>query len=130
MSRLYYITDVAEIPLDAEGYEMYSEIKEYNLPHHEMIAKEMCNSWNAMHIEKFFTGVLKGNIASAKMTCKKENGKTVAKVTVIGVSNFRFSEKRRNLVFEQLSAQMSDGWGEGFFHREFEDEKGKKFTVI
>lgn len=131
MSKLLFLTDVAEVPLDFDGYEMYSEIKEYNLPHHEQISKEMCKHWNNMHMENYFSDILKGNIASAKMSCTKDSqGKTVAIVTVVGVPHFRFSEKRRNLVYEQLSAQMSDGWGEGFFHSEFEDENGHKFTVI
>lgn len=130
MSTVRFLTDLIEVPCDKKGEREWEEIDE-NLPHHELISKLICESWNTAHMEQYFDGVLKDNIASAIMNCMKDgDGKTVAVITVTGKPNFRFSEKRRNEIYDQVSAQLSDGWGESFFHKEFTDEHGARFTVL
>ena len=81
----------------------------------DMIAKEMADSWNSTNIVSCFDGKLKDKIASAKMKVKKIKDDTVAVITVIGKPNIRFSQTITNEIYDQIDAQFSDGWGEGFF---------------
>lgn len=113
MSKLYYYYRPIEVEVDVND----EYVREYNgiLPHHDFIGKEMCSSWNDAKMEQYFDGILKNNIKSCKMTFTKMNGNSYAKITIEGMPNYRFSSIRRNEIFDQLDAQMSDGWGEGFF---------------
>lgn len=102
-----------EIVLDKQGN--YIDSYESKLPHHDIIAKKMADSWNSMNIEKYFDGILKDKIASAKMKVRKIKDDTVAVVTVLGKPNVRFSRNMTEEIFDQIDAQFCDGWGEGFF---------------
>lgn len=117
LSKLYYYIDLYEVIIRNDNGEEYEETYTENLPHHDIIAKEICDNWNEMHMEKYFDGIIEGKIRSAKMTCcrRKDTGETVAKITIEGIPGYRFGSRRRAEVFDQLDAQMSDGWGEGFF---------------
>ena len=113
MSKTQICYTCHEIILDDNG----NFIKEYeeNLPHHNQIEKEMCDSFNNTHIERFFDGILKDKIKSAIMTFKKIDNKSVGIMTIEGIPNFRFTQKVRDEIYEQIGGQLSDGWGEGFF---------------
>lgn len=114
MSKFYMSYRVSESVLDNNG----NIVADYdsNLPHHDFIKEKMTKSWNDMHMERFFDGVLKDKIESCLMRfCQTTDGYSVAMVETIGVPGFRFTEKRRNEIAEQLEAQFCDGWGEGFF---------------
>ena len=113
MSQRQILYTCHELVLDKQG----NCLKEYetNLPHHDMIAKEMADSWNSTNIVRCFDGILKDKIASAKMKVKKIKDDTVAVITVIGKPNIRFSQTITNEIYDQIDAQFSDGWGEGFF---------------
>lgn len=129
MSKYKWRTDLYEIVEDADRE--YVELYEQWLPHHATIAEMICASWNERHMEQFFDGVLKDNIQSAVMRCiqEKENGYSVAEITITGVPGFRFSSKRIGMIDEQMDAQMADGWGEGFFHKVFVAADGTCFHV-
>ena len=129
MSKLQILYICHEVALDDSGHCI--EEYEKDLPHHDMIAKEMCKSFNNMHIERFFDGILKDNIKSATMKFKKVNNESIAVITIEGVPNFRFSEPRRNQIFEQMDGQLSDGWGETFFGfgNIMQDKDGNHFCV-
>lgn len=131
MSKLYSLMDLHEIIVRDDDGEEYEEAYEKDLPHHDIIAKEICDSWNEMKMEKYFYGTLKDKIKSAKMRCyrDKTNGKTIAKITIEGIPGFRFGSVRRAMVFDQIESQMSDGWGEGFFGCMFTAPDGTKFFV-
>lgn len=117
MSKLYYYMDLHEVIIRNDDGEEHEEVFEKSLPHHDIIAKEICKYWNEMKMERYFDGALKGAIRSAKMRCyrEKNSDKSIAQITIEGVPGFRFGCARRSMVFDQLDAQMVDGWGEGFF---------------
>lgn len=90
---------------------------ETNLPHHDFLCKEMCKSWNDMHMEHFYDGILKGMLASVTMSYgKDENGKSFGRITFRGKPGFRFSQKVKDEMDEQTTAQFTDGWGESFLY--------------
>ena len=90
---------------------------ETNLPHHDFLCKEMCKSWNEMHMEQFYDGILKDKLASIRMSYGiDEEGKSFGRIIFTGIPGFRFSQKIKDEIDEQTSAQFSDGWGEGFFY--------------
>ena len=87
MSSVRYIYRIAETQLDDYGNEVAHYT--YNLPHHEMIAKNLTEGWNNMHMEGFFDGILKGNIESCVMKCIKMNGESLAYITITTKRGFR-----------------------------------------
>ena len=114
MSKILYKYVFQENILDENGF-----VKEEHcthLPHAEQIIEAAEKSFNDTHLETFFDGVLKDNIVSCTMRCcESALGELYGIISVVGKQGFRFSEKRRNAVYDQLDAQFSDGWGEGFF---------------
>ena len=103
-----------------------------NLPHHDQIAKAMTESWNNAHMEQYFDGILKDKISAATMrVIKDSDGSTVARITVHGKPNVRFSSKITDAIYDQLDGQLSDGWGEGFFGfaNIMTDDDGNEFCV-
>lgn len=90
---------------------------ETDLPHHDFICKEMCKSWNHMQMERFYDGILKGRLANVVMSYGKEaDGRSYGRITFTGKPGFRFTQKVKDEIDEQTTAQFSDGWGEGFFY--------------
>lgn len=112
MSSVRYIYRLTETEID----KYYNEVKRYerDLPHHDMIAKNLTEGWNNLHMERFFNGILKDKIESAIMKVVKKAGESLAIITITGVKGFRLSEKRRCEIFNQVDAQIIDGWGEAF----------------
>lgn len=127
MSSVRYIYRIAETQLDDYGNEVAHYT--YNLPHHEMIAKNLTEGWNNMHMEGFFDGILKGNIESCVMKCIKMNGESLAYITITTKRGFRLSAKRRNEIFSQLEGQITDGWGESYldYSNIMTDAEGERF---
>lgn len=114
MSKFIYCTPVSEGVLNSEGL----SIADYdtNLPHADYISKKLCDDWNRMHMEQYYDGILKDNIISAVMKCiKNEKGELVLNITFTFKKGIRVTDKYRNAIIDQTSAQMSDGWGESFF---------------
>lgn len=110
MSILYY-----NIPFGEEFYDKNANTTtpyETNLPHYDIIKDWLPKVWNECHIEKTFDGIIKDKIEKCTMKCMIKNNIPTAVVTITAVKGFRLSEKRRNEIWDQLDAQMSDGFGE------------------
>lgn len=114
MANLTYVIKVTEQELDADG-EVIRE-HEAGLPHADLIAGAACRSWNSLGWEGLVGGALRGNISSAPMTATlDDHGHLLLVIHVRPVRGFRWSRRRRDAVWEELDAQLVDGWGEGFF---------------
>lgn len=113
MSTLYYDIKVDELLFDDDGNEV-QEIRT-NLPHFRQIKAWLPGEWQKCEIHKCFDGILKDQVASTKMRVFEDKTKqTIARVKIDFVPGFRLSEKRRQACWEQLDAQMSDGFGESY----------------
>lgn len=113
MATFKFITTFNEVELDEnnnfiEEYEMF-------LPHHDIISSQMEQSWNSMHMERFYDGVLSNRIESATMKCGVNSGISEAVISIKMKPGERLTRKHREAIVNQTSAQLSDGWGEGFF---------------
>lgn len=116
MSTFNFITSFTETTLDND--ECPLNYYTNNLPHHSLIIKKACESWNEMHMEQYYDGILENKVKSAVMsafrdrTCSKNCSVKIAITLEPGI---RMTEKYRKAITEQTSAQLTDGWGEGFF---------------
>ena len=63
-------------------------------------------------MEQYYDGILKDNIVNAVMKPKNENGKLILNITFTLKRGVRLTQKYRDTIINQTSAQMSDGWGE------------------
>lgn len=116
MSKVHYYFGIGEYLENNQsgGTEYY----EKNLPHFKEISKWLKDEWNSAHIERFFKEDLENNIKKCTANLVEiGDGEAFVHVTVEGKEGFRFTEKRRKKVFEQLDAQVIDGWGEGYAHQ-------------
>lgn len=114
MATFKFITTFTEIALDKNG----NIIADYetNLPHHDMITRAAEKSWNDMHMEQYYDGILTDKIESAVMKCRKsKTGETEAVINIKAKPGVRLTSKYKNAIVDQTSAQLSDGWGESFF---------------
>lgn len=116
MSKFEYIYNLMETELD-ENNNVIGDY-ETNLPHHTLIIKEICKSWNDMHMEKYYDGRLKDKIHSAVMSAyhdRTHSGMCSVKITFVLKKGYRLTEPCRDAIIYQTNAQFIDGWGEGFF---------------
>ncbi len=114
MSQYRTYFDIMEEQVD-DNDDIIKDFKT-NLPHHDFICQAMCKSWNNMHIEQFFDGPLAKKIKSAKMTYSRgPHGESFGHITFVGTPGFRFTQRMKEELDDQVSAQFSDGWGESFF---------------
>lgn len=130
MATLTYDIRIAEIKLDENGDEV-DEVST-NLPHADLIAGLACSTWNAIDFPGIVGGAAKGGIERSPMTAKVTgDGSLVLRISVVAKKGFRLSECRRNCIWEELDAQMSDGWGEGFFGHAnvLTDDEGNRFMA-
>lgn len=123
MSVLYY-----DIPLEEEYIGPNGEYKyaKTNIPHFDQIAEWLPKEWHKCKIHKTFDGILKDKVESCEMKCiKRRNGHAIARITVNFIPNFRLSQQKRQSCWEQLDAQMSDGFGKSYDHMQIPNaEKG------
>lgn len=114
MSRLFY-----DIRLEEEynGKDGRHKVISKNLPHFEEIKNWLPKEWDKCEIHKTFDGILKNKIQNTSMRCFiKKDGTAIARITVEFIPGVRLSENHRNKCWEQLDAQMSDGFGESYDH--------------
>jgi len=116
MSKFTFVTSFSETELDENNDVVASHY--FDLPHHKQIVKSACDDWNNAHMEQYYDGFLKDKVESAKMSsCRDISGsnRCLVKIEVVLKPSIRMTAKRRMEIEHQTSAQMTDGWGEGFF---------------
>lgn len=116
MSKYVLCVSFHEIALNADD-EFLGEYT-VKLPHHKYIVNAACESWNKMHMEQYYDGVLAGKITSAVMYPYRDvsgEGKCMVKIEVVLKQGIRMNEKYRASILRQTSAQLVDGWGESFY---------------
>ncbi len=97
------------------------ETHEYDLPHGKEIQEYMCYEWNNANMHQYFNDILKDKIESTTMrkltkTTDTGNKEYFVDIEVTGIPKFRFSERIRNAIADQVDAQLCDGWGESIFN--------------
>ena len=116
MSKLYYKIVLAEVNENSINCRRY----EKNIPHFEEIKAWLPKLWDECHIEKTFSlKEIRENVASCTMKVEEHpsgSGETYALVTIEFKPGFRLSERRRQSVWDDLNAQMTDGYGEYIDH--------------
>ena len=131
MSKFEYITNLTETELDENGNVICDY--ETNLPHHDLIIKKICKSWNDMHMEQYYDGQLKDKINSAVMSAYRDqthSGQCSVKITFTLKKGCRLTESCRDAIIDQTNAQFSDGWGEGFFGYSNIMTDGKRHFIV
>ncbi len=113
MAVFTFITTFTEVEVDKNND--FIADYETNLPHHDIIAESMEKSWNDMHMERFYDGILTDKIESATMKCRQLDGESEAVISIKMKPGARLTQKYKDAIIDQTSAQLSDGWGEGFF---------------
>lgn len=131
MATLTYGITVSEVQLDKDCEFVAEHVRD--LPHARRIAEQARKSWNAIDFAGILDGVLgTGSIDKVPMTSRVDgDGSLHLTIRVTPRRGFRWSARRRNAVWEELDAQMVDGWGEGFFGygNVMTDENGNKFCA-
>ena len=114
MSKLFY-----DITIEEEYIGTNSEYKiiTKNIPHFEEIKNWLPKEWDRCKIHTTFDGQLKNKVQNTLMKCFEEkDGTAIARITIEFVPGFRLSKNRRDACWQQLDAQMSDGFGESYDH--------------
>ena len=121
MSKLYDDIPIIDEYYDTEEAALLKLPKTtvtHDLPHAKEASSWITNEWNNMHMEQFFDGKLKNKVTSCimKPITKKEDNKkyTIGRVTITFIDKFRLSEALKQECWEQLNAQMTDGFGETY----------------
>lgn len=107
------IYDIKLYEIEYDDNDCFVQEIQKDLPHHEQIKDWLPSFFDSCDIASTFYGILQGNIKQCSLKIiKNKHKESVARVTIEGIPGFRFSEKRRNAVWEQMDGQMSDGFGE------------------
>lgn len=124
MSKLYYDITISEAIMD--DHENIQEEINSNLPHHKQIAAYLPKEWDKCNIHTTFDGILKDKITNTRMTVtKRRTGETVARVTITFKPGLRLNEQIRQSTWNQMSGQMSDGFGESYDRSKIPDVDSK-----
>ena len=131
MSAFTFVTDVAEVIIDdnMDVIEDYSD----NLPHHDIIVKNLCKNWNdANMLQHYNTPILKDKIKSCTMYgYRSKNNKTELRIVFVMNPRVRLTERVKNEIVSLTSAQLTDGWGESYLSpcNIMTDENNTRFYV-
>ena len=116
MSKILSLYTCHEVQVDDQG----DFIKEYetNLPHADIIANEFISDWNKQ--ADFMRDLMNKQVAKDRIaSCKARRYKakspecTIA-IEIVTKPGCTFHAIRDN-IYDFISAQFADGWGEGFF---------------
>lgn len=111
MAELRYFISLEEHLLDKSGNVQH--IYEHNLPHHKQIADWITKEWIALNPVQYFPNNLQNIIESCSMRVYRDpKRRTVAVIIVKPIPGFFWNKRTRAMVFEELDAQFSDGFGE------------------
>lgn len=113
MANLYFRVPLLEGKVGKDGG--IEKIYERNLPHHDEIANWLPKCWEADDPVQYFDETARKLIDSSRMyMVRQKDGRTVAIVELKPVPGLRWSSKKRNAVFEEMDAQICDGFGESY----------------
>ena len=91
---------------------------ETNLTHAELISKTFCEQFDRAaedYLLNIMNNELGNRIALLKAMPSKARNETIISIRITAKPGVRFTSKLRNAVYDFMSSQFSDGWGEGFF---------------
>ena len=117
MSKLLSLYTCHERIIDKNGNEI--SYHETNLPHAKEIEDAFINSWNDQ--ADFMCDLMNKDAADNRVeSCKARHYKgkpeeTTIAVEIISKPGKQFRQTIKENIFDFMSAQFSDGWGEGFF---------------
>lgn len=117
MSKILSIYQFYEVVID-ENDDMVASYEANDLPHADFIVKAVCDKWNE-DADAFMLDLMnrefKGKIKSCKMKPYKSKDGVCAAVHIEGNPGVQFRSPFKEDVMDFMSAQYSDGWGEGVF---------------
>ena len=121
MSYVISLYDCHEIIVDNNNNFVKEHCK--NLPHDQFIKDEFCKQFNKA-VHDYLLNIINNECDDkiskiiAKPMDNHKSGKPIATtvgVYIYGKPYVRFTKKFKEKVFDFMSSQYSDGWGEGFF---------------
>lgn len=122
MSKFVVMYHFHEIQETRDG-EYICEYKK-DLPHAKEIVKSAVDDWNktVKAFIPFLYTEFDDDIASVRAYPSRTDTDAMC-IEVRLKPKIRMSEKKRTAIEEAIDAQLSDGWGEGFFGSMFEDKE-------
>lgn len=119
MSRLFYNIPVTEEKYILNNGDMIWEDEfTHNLPHAKEISAWLPGEWDDCKIGDVITHYnpeFQDKIMECSMKCfENPDGELIARVTLEFTPGFRLSARRREIIWDELDAQMSDGFGESY----------------
>ena len=124
MSKLYYRIPLCEEYYDTEDAKtthLPHTTFHHDLPHEKIIGKWFAEEWNNAHMEQYFDDILKNKVKSCTMKplLQIRDGKRYlfGNVTITFLPGFRLSAEKREACWNQMDAQMTDGFGETYDYR-------------
>ncbi len=106
--------DYKVVELDARG-NIKREL-EKSEPLYKVAMDTMIDSFNGAHLEKYVPDEYKGKVEKIYMEHAKHGGVPYIRINVRFVKGVRVTARIREDFDDYMSAQFSDGWGEGFFY--------------
>lgn len=127
MAYICYQFTIHEV--EVENGEVVREY-ETNLPHHKEICETVKKNWKMCHIENTFDGHLKNMVKSCDIQMMRTRGdETLANISIHLNDGERWSARRRAAYWQQLDAQMTDGFGESMEYAEI-DGVDERYRII
>lgn len=127
MSKLFYDI-ILEEEYDQEGQPYQERIMSDD--HFEKIKNWLPKEFNKCEIHKAFDGSLKDKVKSCTMRCirTQKPGQPdlvpVARITIEFIPGFRLNDLKRISCWDQMDAQMTDGFGESYDKAKIPDADG------
>ena len=104
-----------------------------NLPHSKDIVKRFCEQWNK-DADSFMLDLVNKECDNRIKSCymrqfNPKGSKTVLCVDFIAKEGKQLTRKIKDAIMDFMSAQYSDGWGEGMFDKKITAPDGKRYSV-
>lgn len=118
MAKLLSLYTLAESVYNKYGDQI--AYYEENLPHGDILANAFIKDWNES-ADKFMLGLINKEVGKDRIKSiyarryKKNSPEVTVAVEVVAKEGKQFRGSMKEDIFEYLSSQYCDGWGEGFF---------------